>query len=75
VSLMRSGLNNEGIRLLEKMADDLVSHYKKYRRADFYVSKEMAIHFINEYYLTLTSRKLESKKIKTLLDELKKGSD
>ena len=75
VSLMRSGLNKEALQYLENMAEILVYNYKNYSRADFYVSQRMAAEMVNEYYQTIISRKLESKKIKAMLEELKKDRD
>ena len=74
VSLFRSGLTSEAIKYLEMMAEKLMYSYKNYR-ADFFVSKDMATEQINQYYLTITSKKFESKKIKIFLDELKNKTD
>jgi len=74
VSLFRSELPNEAIKYLENMSEKLMDRYKNYS-ADFYVTREMALEKINEYYQTITSKKLESKKIKAILEELKKKPD
>jgi len=74
VSLFRSGMTNEAIKYLEGMSEKLMFHYKNYR-ADFYVPKQMATEVINQYYQLITSKKFESKKIKSFLDELKKEKD
>jgi hypothetical protein len=72
VSLMRSGLNTEGIKLLEKMGSYVIDFYKNYSAAQPYVSKAMALSQLKECLITLTDRKLDSKYLRNLIQQVNK---
>jgi hypothetical protein len=80
IALMRAGLNKEGIELLEKVAEDLVK-YEKANELHFphlqspTSGRDATTLLVVEDYLGLiTARKLDSKKLKSLVKELKQNT-
>jgi hypothetical protein len=70
---MRSGLNKEGILLLEKMGDYIVGFYRRYSALNPYMPKDLALSQLRDCLQTLTARKLDSKKLRSLIKQVEMG--
>jgi hypothetical protein len=82
IGLMRSGLNKEGITLLENVGEQLVAYQRQYRKAHPNLTSYMADNgypgevpttesILKEYLDLVTLRKLDSKKLRQLITEAK----
>jgi hypothetical protein len=68
ISLMRSGFNKEGIELLEKAGEDLVEYQRKNGKPWPGLENPTA-GILKEYLSLLTNRKLDSKKLRSLIED------
>lgn len=68
ISLMRSGFNKEGIDMLEKAGKDLVEYERKNAKPWPGLEKSTS-EILKEYLSLLTNRKLDSKKLRSLIEE------